>query len=544
MGFGPHNSPIGKLLENGPHKGGWQSQLDAQRLESAFDLMKNDPRVTLGEALQQVDVDLSNIPQSVMNDIVRNQPSDVQARVEQWATNNSNSPQSLDPGGAATSLPPASAGSTAANSAGATTSGTAGLSGNAPPGNAYGLAGSPPGHLHTHGPGSILDTGARITQGTAQGLANSNTSLSPMIQRVFSGEGTRTEAAYNTITTPRTVGGENLRADMTQVVAMPRNANGEAHRAERAQSNPLPNSALQRGEGQGPQNASNLVQSRNDGSTSQQTASLAAHGSLTTQHAMAQAAPQGAAHAAGFSTQQATAQLASQQAANRQMGEQAPQQQLNPRAAEATVGSQHVQDARPVLAAADPRGFTPQQSLPSQAVQPAQARPELAANQVMPQLAGLTMVANPLIPAVGAQPGQNVVPVASGAENASQVRGDALLAPAGHTLAGFLRRHHRGAKRGAEQPLSWLLALVPDARKRRAESRPDAMSLQWVFWTLTVVAYGALAIAIIAMIPSRGRLFDDAGAPAVGAYALLVGAVAVVASWWLGRYLAKRSVTS
>ena len=32
MGFGPHNSPIGKLLENGPHKGGWQSQLDAQRL--------------------------------------------------------------------------------------------------------------------------------------------------------------------------------------------------------------------------------------------------------------------------------------------------------------------------------------------------------------------------------------------------------------------------------------------------------------------------------------------------------------------------------
>jgi len=373
-----------------------------------------------------------------------------------------------------------------------------------------------------------------------------------MIQRVFGTEGARAEANYNATAVPRTTGGENLRAETTQVVAMPREGNGDAQRAERTQSNPMPNSALQRGgEGQGAQrqdgvqNAANPAQSRNDGPTSQQTTGLAAHGGATAQHAMAQAAPQGAAQAAAFSTQQATAQLAPQQAGNRQMGEQAPQQQLNPRAAEATVGSQRVQDARPTLAAADPRGFTPQQSLPSQAVQPAQARPEVVANQVMPQLAGLTMVANPLSPAVNAQPGQNVIPIASGAENASQVRGDALLAPAGHTLAGFLRRHHRGGKRTTDQPLSsWLLALVPAARKRRAESRPDAMSLQWVFWTLTVVAYGALVIALIAMVPSRGRLFDDAGAPAVGAYALLVGAVAVVASWWLGRYLAKRSVPS
>ena len=543
MGFGPHNSPIGKLLENGPHKGGWQSQLDAQRLESAFDLMKNDPRVTLGEALQQVDVDLSNIPQSVMNDIVRNQPSDVQARVEQWATNTTSS-QTFDRSSATTSPSPGTGSTTTDSSAPMS---TYGQSGNTSVGNAVGHGGIPPGNAYGHGVGPSLEPAAR----NIQNLAQADSTHSPMIQRVFSGEGARMEPANSANAMPRTTGGETLRADTTQGVAMPRESNGDAHRAERTQSNPMPNNPLQRGgEAQGAQrhdgtqNTSNLVQSRSDGPTPQQTTSLAAHGGLTAQHAMAQAAPQGAAHAAGFSTQQATAQLASQQAANRQMGEQAPQQQLNPRAAEATVGSQRVQDARPALAAADPRGFTPQQSLPSQAVQPAQARPELAANQIMPQLAGLTMVANPLISAVGAQPGQNVVPVASGAENASQVRGDALLAPAGHTLAGFLRRHHRGAKRGAEQPLSWLLALVPTTRKHRAESRPDAMSLQWVFWTLTVVAYGALAIAIIAMIPSRGRLFDDAGAPAVGAYALLVGAVAVVASWWLGRYLAKRSVTS
>lgn len=543
MGFGPHNSPIGKLLENGPHKGGWQSQLDAQRLESAFDLMKNDPRVTLGEALQQADVDLSNIPQSVVNDIVRNQPSDVQARVEQWATDTPNS-QAFDRNSATTSASPGPGSATTDSSAPMS---TYGQSGNASMGNAVGHGGIPPGNAYGHGVGPSLEPAAR----NVQNLAHADSTHSPMIQRVFSGEGARMEPANSTNAMPRTTGGESLRADTTQGVAMPRESNGDTHRAERTQSNPVPSSPLQRGgEAQGAQrqdgaqNATNPMQSRSDGPTSQQTTSLAAHGGLTAQHAMAQAAPQGAAHAAGFSTQQATAQLASQPAGNRQMGEQAPQQQLNPRAAEATVGSQRVQDARPALAAADPRGFTPQQSLPSQAVQPAQARPELAANQVMPQLAGLTMVANPLIPAVSAQSGQNVVPAASGAENASQVRGDALLAPAGHTLAGFLRRHHRGAKRGAEQPLSWLLALVPATRKRRAESRPDAMSLQWVFWTLTVVAYGALAIAIIAMIPSRGRLFDDAGAPAVGAYALLVGAVAVVASWWLGRYLAKRSVTS
>jgi hypothetical protein len=543
MGFGPHNSPIGNLLENGPHKGGWKSQLDAQRLESAFDLMKNDPRVTLGEALQQVDADLSNIPQSVMNDIVRNQPSDVQARVEQWATDTANS-QAFDRSSATTSASPGPGSATTDSSAPMS---TYGQSGNTSVGNAVGHGGIPSGNAYGHGVGPSLEPAAR----NIQNLAQADSTHSPMIQRVFSGEGARMEPANSANAMLRTTGGETLRADTTQGVAMPRESNGDAHRAERTQSNPMPNNPLQRGgEAQGAQrhdgtqNASNLVQSRSDGPTPQQTTSLAAHGGLTAQHAMAQAAPQGAAHAAGFSTQQATAQLASQQAGNRQMGEQAPQQQLNPRAAEATVGSQRVQDARPALAAADPRGFTPQQSLPSQAVQPAQARPELAANQIMPQLAGLTMVANPLISAVSAQPGQNVVPVASGAENASQVRGDALLAPAGHTLAGFLRRHHRGAKRGAEQPLSWLLALVGATRKRRAESRPDAMSLQWVFWTLTVVAYGALAIAIIAMIPSRGRLFDDAGAPAIGAYALLVGAVAVVASWWLGRYLAKRSVPS
>ena len=142
MGFGPHNSPIGKLLENGPHKGGWQSQLDAQRLESAFDLMKNDPRVTLGEALQQADVDLSNIPQSVMNDIVRNQPSDVQARVEQWATDTTSS-QTFDRSSATTS-PSLGTGSTTTDSSAPMS--TYGQSGNASVGNAVGHGGIPPGN--------------------------------------------------------------------------------------------------------------------------------------------------------------------------------------------------------------------------------------------------------------------------------------------------------------------------------------------------------------------------------------------------------------
>ena len=88
--------------------------------------------------------------------------------------------------------------------------------------------------------------------------------------------------------------------------------------------------------------------------------------------------------------------------------------------------------------------------------------------------------------------------------------------------------------------MSWLLAFVPGARKRRIDGEPDVMSFQWLFWILTIVAYASLAMAVIVMVPDGGRLIDGNGTPSIGAYALAVGGFAAITSWFVGRRLAKR----
>lgn len=521
---------VAKLHENGPFGKGNDKLLHTQLLEQAVDLVRNDPTLSPLDAMQQTGVDLSKVPPGLAEQILNNQPVEVQQQFAQSLGGDAADASNFTSSPTNTSVAGPAPGSTSTASASSVTN----PAGFAPPGlNKPGTSVPPP-----------VDPGVRIlppgTQSVVQTVANTPSTL---IQRVFNGEGARIEAPHNLATVSTNPNG-NLRTDTTQVVAMPRNANGEAHRAERAQQNPVPGNIPQRGDPV--QGATNPAQVRADGRApfAQQAANAQnaqnAQGNPVAQQAAAQQAqanPQGAAQAAGFSAQQAAAQAAPQQAANRQMGEQPGQQQLNPRAADAAVGSQRVQDARPAFAPADPRGFTPQQQLPSQAVLPAQARPEVMAAQVAPQLAGLTVVANTQAAAINQPLGQNVVPAAA-AENAVQAR-DALMAPAGHTLAGFLRRDHRGGQRMQDKLGNWLLALVPGARKRLMDGGADAVSVHWLFWLLTLVAYGALAAAVITMLPDGGRLLNEQGTPTTGAYALAVGGIAAIASWFLAKRLVK-----
>ncbi len=181
-----------------------------------------------------------------------------------------------------------------------------------------------------------------------------------------------------------------------------------------------------------------------------------------------------------------------------------------------------------------------QQQMQAQTLPPAQGRADALAAQVMPALAGATMLASPQ---VNPLPGQVTAPAPPGTDIAAAQAREAQIAPAGHTVSGFLRRDLR---RGSVQPPrertpGALLAVLAGRRRRRNDDEEGTSSFQWLFWILTIVAYGALALAVVAMIPSGGALTDGYGRPSFGAWALVVGAVAAVASWFIGRTLAKRA---
>ena len=189
------------------------------------------------------------------------------------------------------------------------------------------------------------------------------------------------------------------------------------------------------------------------------------------------------------------------------------------------------------IASAD-RVSAAQQQLLAQAVPMTHGRTDVMAATVMAQIPGATVLANPQGTVM---PAQITPPSPSGTENAAAQARDGLLAPAGHTLAGSLRRDlRRGAQPPKERRADWMLALLPGRSKRTRTGEEETTSFQWLFWVLTVAAYGALAIAAITMIPSGGGLTDEFGRPSYGAYALIIGAIAAAASWFVGRRLSKR----
>ena len=244
-----------------------------------------------------------------------------------------------------------------------------------------------------------------------------------------------------------------------------------------------------------------------------------------------------------FGAQQASPQaaaLSGQQVAQAQQVDRGPTPLQLPQGGRSgdAIAAGRPQETGAAITASPDRVSAAQQQLLAQAVPMAQGRTAVMAATVMAQIPGATVLANPQGTVM---PAQVTPPAPPGTENAAAQARDGLLAPAGHTLAGSLRRDlRRGVQPPHERRADWLLALLPGRGKRTRTDEEETPSFQWLFWVLTVAAYGALAIAVIAMIPSGGGLTDGFGRPSYGAYALIFGAIAAVASWFVGRRLSRR----
>lgn len=187
------------------------------------------------------------------------------------------------------------------------------------------------------------------------------------------------------------------------------------------------------------------------------------------------------------------------------------------------------------------------QPAPQQApnAQTAQVRPDAVPMQAamagLAGLAGATVLANPQPAQMPGHVGLNA-PAPPGTDAAAAQARELQLAPAGHTLAGFLRRDLRRGAAPDHRPEHWALALLAGNRKRRAHEAEEQMtSFQWLFWILTIVAYGSIGIALVVMALGGERLTNSYGAPSTAGYALVVGAAAAAASWLVGKRLAGKA---
>lgn len=173
---------------------------------------------------------------------------------------------------------------------------------------------------------------------------------------------------------------------------------------------------------------------------------------------------------------------------------------------------------------------------------PPPTRADALPMQAMASLAGATVLANPQAPAMPGHGGLTA-PAPPGTDAAATQARELQLAPAGHTLAGFLRRGLRGGATAQDRrPENWALVMLAGNRKRRVDDAEEQMtSFQWLFWVLTVVAYGAIGIALVVMAAGGQRLSNGYGAPSTAGYALIVGALAAAASWLVGKRVAGRA---
>ncbi|KLJ00552.1 hypothetical protein WQ56_08860 [Luteimonas sp. FCS-9] len=191
----------------------------------------------------------------------------------------------------------------------------------------------------------------------------------------------------------------------------------------------------------------------------------------------------------------------------------------NPAADRAALPQQAVPAAQPAIANV-PAGTT-LATVPA-AVMAAQTPPG-------PQVAGNTQIAgNP----------QATAPAAGERGGPSRVD---LIATGVYTADGpGLRRRNR-IRVGAAEVGQWMVAL---AQGRMVLARPHddmpaemARAMQWLFWTLALVAYGCLGLVLVSILLSMGEL---PAAPAMrqwsGEFAL-AGLVAACGAWWLARRL-------
>src|SRR3546814_17579655 len=120
-----------------------------------------------------------------------------------------------------------------------------------------------------------------------------------------------------------------------------------------------------------------------------------------------------------------------------------------------------------------------------------------------------------------------------------------MLNPAGHTVAGNQRRSLRsrlqGMPQGGMARLLWAMGAMGhtgDAGQAGSE-REIQRALQWLFWMLAVIAYGCVAVAIVAFVGSDGRLMDSISNRNYHAWLAVLGLATAVGAWGVARWMSR-----
>lgn len=120
------------------------------------------------------------------------------------------------------------------------------------------------------------------------------------------------------------------------------------------------------------------------------------------------------------------------------------------------------------------------------------------------------------------------------------------LGLAGHTLEGLQRRSMRKRVQAMlpQRMTRWLWAMgLMGAQVSDADADPERdvqRVLQWLFWMLAIVAYGCLAVAIVALVGSNGHLFDQPQGRSYTGWLAFFGLLTGTAAWLLARRLTRR----
>ena len=183
------------------------------------------------------------------------------------------------------------------------------------------------------------------------------------------------------------------------------------------------------------------------------------------------------------------------------------------------------------LAPAPPTTTLPTATLPA---------PPPGTTQAMATAAGLTMATSAVNQPVDARGA-----ILATNDHAAMRAADATLGLAGHTLDGLQRRLLRNRVQMMPQRLTrllWAMGLMgaqTDARDANPE-RDLQRAMQWLFWMLAVIAYGCLAVAIVALVGSNGRMFDYEAGRTYTSWLAFFGLVTGTVAWLLARRMSRR----
>ena len=64
--------------------------------------------------------------------------------------------------------------------------------------------------------------------------------------------------------------------------------------------------------------------------------------------------------------------------------------------------------------------------------------------------------------------------------------------------------------------------------------------MQWLFWMLAVIAYGCLAVAIVALVGSNSHMFDYEASRSYTGWLALFGLLTGTVAWLLARRMSRR----